>query len=1159
MSTVKRHLLVQIILVFVGAFVCVSLANANDRKMDSELYAKKCASLNEGKPKQDIFVIWDSQLDDMQVCFPPEPSEETKEDRKIREKREKLSKELEKLNVKQKEDLLSFRFDDRFKDHNTPIFASLVKVKKGQNLPRLSSKAYSSPENASDIIGSNIDPIMGKVTSKGYVFITRPNGQVQRKCDLLLFPDGFKNDRLDKTDIKKSCILMSRPIHFKFVPVEEILYPQFSIKDAEAREGKVLEFEINKTKQSFNIEAALSYKIVSGSASQNDYTPVSDKREIVFSPNDLKKTILVESRDDKIYEGDEKIQIEIFNPTNGAEIERAVAEGVIKDLRAIVSVFDAQANEGDDLRFKIERKAGISNEPISINYSFDPGTASGEDFDKTPGILNFSADELEKFVTVETVSDKLREGSEKFKITIDAVGEIQIANPQATGTIYNVIICSDGREVKSLDDCQDVIVSIDCWDGSTVVPPDTCPPPPLPSSGPFSVAGGKVKGGEPLKFVITRSAPFDRPVMIRYETQDETAKSGVDYEPKDGVLEFTKDGRQETLEIITKAITSSIDKTLLLRIYSENDIQFTTSSAVGVIERSCGTNVVGVQISTETTSPTVEYIRKVEGYQRIFETKGVIQPCSFAYVSVNGTYLKDIQTGNPVSTRADVNGNYKLTFAAASIEGTQERAKAIEEAELWQAQNNETILQIGDHYDIESERIPENLAVYTSEIIPSAVSSKDLNSPIGGYVFAMIPSQDGCFFEYRYNPTRSGTEYYEYSLKGIRKNGLCHIQAVGRSTFPNQEHVLFANKGSNSQNALFTPGGDGKFDVSVPFPDVPNFYRAAIYLSGNDYSGLTVSSEGNYTPVNSLQQPLTYGQEADGKEETALDQEDEVRKFFNGLLVKMAERYNNCPEERVLAEIDENNACDFQMNRNDGKLQTGAVVKLQGIQAAMSENENARKLLLDNIDDWGFALILESGFWKQNLNLGNDYSSLHDQTDELVTQGEFIVPESDFNERLNFNTKINISRGKFANPKSDIQPVSFKFKGPGIDLEKVVDWIIRIGTIAGMLYAFYRWFTELRFMNLNGLLSKNRRKTFFAVTHAYRSTSALIADAVNAWGYSRDEIDYNDVWSVKEQAGKILDYVYSRDLEEDFIRKLKRSKPTDRKVEKLFLEVGDAS
>ena len=815
-------------------FFSFTQANANNQEKNFPHF-KKCDLLKAKSKKnknKDAYVIWDAQSDLLFACSRSEL------------KTKKLNKVLKTLYDKNLKKFLKFRHDQHISDHNS-IPQTVIKVKKGQNLASLYSKAYDSPYDPNKIIGSNIDS-ENNVFEDGYVFFPTPDKKLDRDCIIRLVPDGYVSIPTQDNNVKKNCIFKTLPVHFSLVPVKEIKYPTFSISidKPSVKESGVLKFNVSKQGEQslIDLPASVSYEILPGTASKDDYKFPSQVNPIVFNSNERTKIITIPTLADANYEVDETLSVQLSKPIHSS-IKNAKAVGTIIDsTKATVDIVDEKihVNEGETVKFKIKR-VDDSNLPFSISYELIADTADGDDFKQASGKIEFTANVSEKPLSVETFRDKLEEGPEQFRLRLSSTPDIKLKRSESFGTIKNVEVCWDKSEVEKQADCPVKPPKlVTCWDDSTVIPPANCPI--LPSSGLFSVSDAKANEGDPLEFIISRNEPYDLPVTINYETIERTAKAGENYEAKSNQVKFAGGDDKKSIKVSTKPTNSLAEKSLKLRIFSESKIQFSNNTAIGTIKpkQTCDNDRDELR-ENSTNKPNVKFIKRLDGYERIFETEGTAQPCEFVYVSVNQTYLKDIETGSYVYTQADEDGKYSLKFAAGSIAGVTERTIALNEVKRWELKNPGMTLPVGRHFSVNSSAAAEILDVHSSQKSPEDVSNEDLKKS-GKYLFVSIPGGEECGFIYRYNPNNLKKETgIQYTIRGEKNNGSCHIRARGTSSKPLEKHVLYAAKNEMVASRNFNVNDNGEFDVLIPFPDTQNFYIVSIIRSVAEYYSSSIN------------------------------------------------------------------------------------------------------------------------------------------------------------------------------------------------------------------------------------------------------------------------------------------------------------------------------
>lgn len=159
-----------------------------------------------------------------------------------------------------------------------------------------------------------------------------------------------------------------------------------------------------------------------------------------------------------------------------------------------------EVNESDPSVRVAVRRVGYANTTGSVQFSTEDGTAkAGADYVATNGTLEFSADTTQQWITVPLINDGLREATETFRIRLsDASGAAPVADTNLT--------------VRILDNDPGFAFQYT----------------------PFQVGE---QSPEAVLSVWRGSDQLD-PASVRYQTDDGTAKTGLDYVATQGVLEF---------------------------------------------------------------------------------------------------------------------------------------------------------------------------------------------------------------------------------------------------------------------------------------------------------------------------------------------------------------------------------------------------------------------------------------------------------------------------------------------------------------------------------------------------------------------------------------------------------------------------------------------
>ena len=164
----------------------------------------------------------------------------------------------------------------------------------------------------------------------------------------------------------------------------------------------------------------------------SDYTAVAGS--LSFAPGEVVKTVSVTILNDSLAETDERFKLLLSNPV-GATLADAIGAALISRsdtatvARPQVLATPLQVSEGDIVaNFVIQLSAPSSN-PVSVNFSFDNGTAvNGSDYSYYSGTLYFAPGETVKLLPVPILNDTLVESAEAF--SLDLTGPVNATVPQ---------------------------------------------------------------------------------------------------------------------------------------------------------------------------------------------------------------------------------------------------------------------------------------------------------------------------------------------------------------------------------------------------------------------------------------------------------------------------------------------------------------------------------------------------------------------------------------------------------------------------------------------------------------------------------------------------------------------------------------------------------
>ena len=354
--------------------------------------------------------------------------------------------------------------------------------------------------------------------------------------------------------------------------------PQIAILDAEIKEGddgsSRLELEVELSEPP-HIPVAVEFTAVPQTAQLRiDFAQMAGR--LHFPAGRTKRTAKIRVKGDLNVEPDETLLVRLHDPIN-AVLRRAEAVGTIlnDDEYPKVSIADASAEEGDSGLTPLEFSVTLSKpwhrvvrveyetlrydeslenleaeststtdpspqadqvppEPAEDNPSASPSTepdsaSATEDqaadrltrlLTATPnrdhrprsGFLQFFPKETSKSVSVQIIGDEAAELDEQFVVRLSEPVSATLDRKQASGTILN-------------DD-------------------------PLPKVSISDVRGKEGDGGTSVVvFVVTLSKPAAAPVEIEYETEEGTAKEGVDFIPTRGSVTIPTGATQAQIPV----------------------------------------------------------------------------------------------------------------------------------------------------------------------------------------------------------------------------------------------------------------------------------------------------------------------------------------------------------------------------------------------------------------------------------------------------------------------------------------------------------------------------------------------------------------------------------------------------------------------------------
>ncbi|HEX6186614.1 MAG TPA: FG-GAP-like repeat-containing protein [Pyrinomonadaceae bacterium] len=218
--------------------------------------------------------------------------------------------------------------------------------------------------------------------------------------------------------------------------------PTLSIADVtltESDSGTVkANFQVTLSAPSSKTVSVSFYTAAKDALRNVDYQTVSGR--LMFAPGVTNQTIEVPIIGDTTDEFDEQYNVILAFPLN-ATLSNTSALGTVvdNDPPPTISISDASLSEGNagttGIVFAVNLSAP-SGKPISVAFATSDGSAtSGSDYVAASGVINSSAGETSKTISVQVNGDWMYEGNETFFATLSNPNNVTISRAQATGTI----------------------------------------------------------------------------------------------------------------------------------------------------------------------------------------------------------------------------------------------------------------------------------------------------------------------------------------------------------------------------------------------------------------------------------------------------------------------------------------------------------------------------------------------------------------------------------------------------------------------------------------------------------------------------------------------------------------------------------------------------
>ena len=254
-------------------------------------------------------------------------------------------------------------------------------------------------------------------------------------------------------------------------------------------------------------EVTVSYATADGTAEAGqDYT--SNSGTLVFAEGETSKNIVLQITDDIDIEANETLTVSLTEPTGGAVLGaiNLVTVTIIEDDVPGVLAFSTDtasvSEDGNSITLTVSRTNGNDGE-VSVAFDTNDGTAiAGQDFTAQSGTLDFG------------------NGVTSQEITIPIIDNTEINNDKVfTVKLSNVL---GGASLGDLD-----TVSVTILENDIQLLFD-----------PSSITVNENAGQATL--TVTRIGDADAAVSVDFETENDTAVAGEDYQIASGTLTFAE-------------------------------------------------------------------------------------------------------------------------------------------------------------------------------------------------------------------------------------------------------------------------------------------------------------------------------------------------------------------------------------------------------------------------------------------------------------------------------------------------------------------------------------------------------------------------------------------------------------------------------------------
>ncbi|WP_424100517.1 Calx-beta domain-containing protein [Moorena producens] len=233
-----------------------------------------------------------------------------------------------------------------------------------------------------------------------------------------------------------------------------------------------------------------------------------------FPEDIIEQIISVPVTLDELYENDENFTVHLTNPVN-ATISGETTTVTVVNLTELPTISinstSLEANEGTTAVIYLTLDP-VSEEDATVEYTFGGDATAGADYDQTVHTVTILAGETTGEISIPILSDSVYDINDTLTVTLTEPTAAVIGGQPASVTILDQTPPTiDIESVSSVDE------------------------------------------GSNAEILITLTIPSeDDNVTVNYETEDNTAVSGEDYESTSGTLSFFAGSSEELIDIPIK-------------------------------------------------------------------------------------------------------------------------------------------------------------------------------------------------------------------------------------------------------------------------------------------------------------------------------------------------------------------------------------------------------------------------------------------------------------------------------------------------------------------------------------------------------------------------------------------------------------------------------